>query len=164
MPAGNTYVAIATQTLGSAAASVTFSSIPSTYTDLVCIVNAGITSGIEDIALTFNSDTGTNYSRTYLYGDGSSAVSGANSNVSRIAIGSFGSGVINGTNIFSVMNYANTTTFKTVVSRGNNAGAGVLSYAGVWRNTAAITSMLLSTTGSTWMAGSTFSLYGITAA
>jgi hypothetical protein len=160
----STYEPIATQTLGSAASSVTFSSIPSTYTDLICVVNAGITSGIEDIALTFNGDTGTNYSRTFMYGDGTSAVSGRTSSAARISLGSFGSGVINGNNIFSVMNYANSTTNKTVLSRGNNTGNHTIAYVGLWRSTAAITSMLLGTTGSTWMAGSTFTLYGIKAA
>jgi len=62
------------------------------------------------------------------------------------------------------MNYANSTTNKTVLSRGNNTGNHTIAYVGLWRSTAAITSMLLGTTGSTWMAGSTFTLYGIKAA
>jgi hypothetical protein len=164
MAAGATYEPIATTTLSSAQNSVTFSSIPGTYTDLVLLTNAGITSGIEDIALQFNSDTGTNYSRTYMYGDGSSAVSGRNSSVARIALGTFGSGSINGINICHIQNYANTTTYKTVISRGSNASSVAIAYAGLWRSTSAITSMTLGTTGSTWMSGSTFTLYGIAAA
>jgi hypothetical protein len=59
MAAGNTYEAIATQTLGSAAASVTFSSIPGTYTDLVLVVAMEhVTTGTENIVMQFNGDTG----------------------------------------------------------------------------------------------------------
>jgi hypothetical protein len=65
MAAGNTYVAIAEQTLGTAAASVTFSSIPGTYTDLVLVISAQDTTN-NSFALICNSDTGTNYSRTRL--------------------------------------------------------------------------------------------------
>jgi hypothetical protein len=59
--AGNTYVAIAEQTLGTAAASVTFSSIPGTYTDLVLVLSVQDASG-NTFALQFNGDTSTNYS------------------------------------------------------------------------------------------------------
>jgi hypothetical protein len=63
MAAGNTYEAIATQTLGSAAASVTFSSIPGTYTDLVIVCTPlRVTAGAEELVFQFNSDTGSNYS------------------------------------------------------------------------------------------------------
>jgi len=160
MPA-STYEPLASVTLSTAQTSVTFSNIPQIYTDLVCVVNAGITSGIEDIALTLNGDTATNYSRTFLYGDGTSAVSGRTTSATRIALGSFGSGTINGNNIFSVMNYSNSTTFKTVLSRGNNTSNHTIAYAGLWRNTAAVTSMTFGTTGSTWMVGTTFNLYGV---
>jgi hypothetical protein len=76
MPAGNTYEAIATQTLGSAAASVTFSSIPSTYTDLVLVCNFETSSNaIAGVYIQFNGDTSTNYSSTNLIGNGSTAES-----------------------------------------------------------------------------------------
>jgi hypothetical protein len=77
MAAASTYVPIATQTLGSATASVTFSSIPATYTDLVLIVAAqNVTaSGVNNMALVLNSDGGTNYSMTRLSGNGSTVSS-----------------------------------------------------------------------------------------
>ena len=162
MPAGNTYEAIATQTLGSAAATVTFSSIPSTYTDLVLIVNSARTTSDDSVSLEFNGDTGSNYSRTILYGTGTSALSFRESNASLIEIGI--QNASNSTNIFNIMNYANTTTNKTVVARANAIGVRVSAGVGMWRNTAAITSIKLATGGSTFIAGSTFSLYGIKAA
>ena len=75
MPA--TYDKIATYTLPSATSSYTFTSIPSTYTDLVLVVSARMTGGggASAIQLQFNGDTGSNYSITTLNGDGSSATS-----------------------------------------------------------------------------------------
>jgi hypothetical protein len=162
MAAGNTYTQIASTTLGSAASSVTFSSIAGTYTDLVIVVNANVTSGTEDIALTFNGDTATNYSRTVLFGDGTTATSVRSSTQARIAIAGFGSTI--GNAIVNIQNYSNATTYKTAIARGNLTTAGTYAVVGLWRNTAAITSIGVATTGSTWTAGSTFNLYGITAA
>jgi hypothetical protein len=157
-----TYDKIATNTLGSAAASITFSSIAGTYTDLVLVVNANVTSGTEDIALTFNGDTATNYSRTLIYGDGTTAASVRSSSQARIAIAGFSSTI--GNAIVSIQNYSNATTYKTALARGNLTTAGTYALVGLWRNTAAITSLTVATTGSTWTAGSTFNLYGIKAA
>ena len=64
--ATQTYDPIASITLGAAASSVTFSNIPSTYTDLVIIFSGAITTGFDSINIKFNSDGGTNYSRTVL--------------------------------------------------------------------------------------------------
>ena len=160
MPA--TYDPIATQTLGSAASSVTFSSIPSTYTDLVLIVNSSRTTSNDSVSLEFNGDTGSNYSRLLLYGTGSSALTFRESNANLIEIGI--QDTSNCTNIFNVINYANTTSNKSVVARANATGVRVSAGIGVWRNTAAINSIKLATGGSTFIAGSTFTLYGIKAA
>ncbi len=103
----STYEKIATTTLGSAALSVTFSSISASYTDLVLIVD-GSTASASGLALQFNGDTGNNYSDTYIYGDGSSAASGRNSNVSGTYIGYFGTTQSN--TIAQIANYSNTTT------------------------------------------------------
>ena len=73
----STYTPIARQTLGSAAASVTFSSIPQGYTDLVLVMNLGAATS-DYVQIVLNSDTAnTLYSGTYLLGNGSSASSGA---------------------------------------------------------------------------------------
>jgi hypothetical protein len=167
MAAGNTYEAIATQTLGSTAATVTFNSIPSTYTDLVLVISAIATTSVGgDIVIQFNSDTGSNYSGTYLWGNGTSAGSTRGSNATYSLIDYYAEMDTSVANrIVSIQNYSNTTTFKTFLSRANNAGRGTDAIVGMWRSTAAITSLLLDVTSTNdFAAGSTFSLYGIKAA
>ena len=160
----STYEPIATTTLGSAQSTVTFSSITGTYTDLVIIANTKNTANSGDeVGIQFNSDTGSNYSRTRLFGDGSSVASGRSTNTNKGALG------INDTSNFvpiiaNVQNYANSTTNKTVISRGNSGGYAS-AYVSLWRNTAAITSItLLPDSGTTFTSGCSFTLYGIKAA
>lgn len=169
--ATNTYTAIATQTLGTAAASVTFSSIPSTYTDLVLVVQTKQSVASSYSGIQFNSDTGTNYSNTLLYGNGSSAGSVRGSNNPKIyplfnTYESTSNWMISTINI---MNYANTSINKTVILRANDSSQVTQAVVGTWRNTGAITSITYGTQtdgGGTagLAAGSTFSLYGIAAA
>jgi hypothetical protein len=169
MPAGNTYSQIASTTLGSAAASVTFSSIAGTYTDLVIVSSAANTAiNANGMGIRFNSDSATNYSKTYLYGDGSSVVSGRGTNQTNISISNM---PISSTGVFAatithIQNYSNATTYKTVLSRGGGANTGnlVIAYVGTWRSTAAITTIDLINDSGNFAAGSTFNLYGITAA
>jgi hypothetical protein len=164
MPVSNTYEPIATTTLISAVPSVTFGSIPQTYTDLVLIYNG--TSGITNLPIRFNSDTGSNYSYIRTFGDGSTAYSDREPGLSYgvYAIGSSERTLAT----ISINNYFNTTTFKTLLGRGNYTGSGYVSmFASLWRSTAAITSITLygNTNFSTnFSVGSTFTLYGIKAA
>jgi hypothetical protein len=169
MPAGNTYEAIATQTLGSAAASVTFSSIPSTYTDLVLVCNFETSSNaIAGVYIQFNGDTSTNYSSTNLIGNGSTAESSRASSSSFFRISGYGTGTANTlTNvaIVNIMNYANSTTYKTTISRSAIASLGTGANVGLWRATpSAITSLTLTGESQNLSTGSTFTLYGILAA
>lgn len=157
-----TYSQIATQTLGSAASSVTFSSIPGTYTDLR-IVYASTASSDAGNYLRFNSDSGSNYSRTNLYGNGSSAGSDRQSNVTGI-YGPFTMSSNVTTNFIDVMNYSNTTTNKTVLVRAGAANNSTLATVGLWRSTSAITSIVITCDGANFASGSIFSLYGIKAA
>jgi hypothetical protein len=160
-----TYEPIATQTLVSAAASVTFSSITGTYTDLVLISNTGITTGVEDQQVQFNGDTGANYSTTLLRGDGTSATSVRASSANKINwMGYMGTTLGGFVSTIQIQNYSNTTTYKTALGRGSQAEAWVTAAVGLWRNTAAITSITLIAGASTFKAGSTFTLYGIKAA
>ena len=162
----STYTPIATQTLGSAAASVTFSSIPSTYTDLIVVINGAVTSGTANCNFQLNGDTSTNYSRTALSGTGSAA------NSSRFTGSAYG--MINDygyldttyrTNMLAqFMNYSNATTFKTVLARSNNSDNGTAATVTLWRSTAAISTIYLYASSSTFITGSTFTLYGIKAA
>jgi hypothetical protein len=158
----NTYVALDKVTLGTAASTVTFTSIPQGYTDLVIICQNGNTSGSRaDIGLRFNGDSGSNYSRTNVLGTGTSALSARFTNETAMnLLGYPASGEINQT-ITQIMNYSNSTTYKTVLNRLNNLGYETMASVGLWRNTAAITSVEVRISSNTMPAGSTFSLYGI---
>ena len=133
----STYTPIASVTLSSAQSSVTFSGIPQTYTDLVLVSNAVLSSSV-GFGIYFNGDTGSNYSFTYLYGDGSSAASGRNNNTARINIGN--GGTTYSTYRANIQNYSNSTTFKTVVSNGGMASEIAIAFVGTWRSTAAVNS------------------------
>jgi len=163
-----TYEPIATQTLGSAVQTVTFSSIPATYTDLVFVVNAQA-SLQSDLYLTFNGDTSALYSNTTLYGDGSTAGSTRNSRgnafMTLTYYGNLTTTAGASVHIVNVMNYSNTTTNKTVLSRCNAAAAGVDASVGMWGSTSAVSSVTFDLPSTrTFSAGSTFTLYGIKAA
>lgn len=160
-----TYEPIQSTTLTSAASDVTFSSIPGTYTDLVISCSFGATGASQDFTYQFNGDTGTNYSVTILYGNGSSAVSTRETSVNYIKCDSTGvSTTLQAIDIINVMNYANTTTYKTAITRASDASKSTETAVGLWRSTAAITSIKLAMTGNTLLSGSTFTLYGIKAA
>jgi hypothetical protein len=155
-----TYTPIANTTLTSAAASYTFSSIPSTYTDLV-LVFSGTAVSSDTMYYQFNNDTTALYSDTYMFGDGT-AGSGRHANYGYILAG--GINTTQSHQVINIMNYANTTTNKTTLLRGNASGvAATVAFVGMWRSTAAITSIKLSI-AATFATGSTFTLYGIKAA
>jgi len=164
MAAGSTYTPIATQTLGSAQASVTFSSISGSYTDLVLIGSVSATAGNDDIRINFNSDTGSNLSSTILYGDGTSAASARRTSMTETELDWTGIGTGQGNILINVMNYANTTTYKTALARCSFAAKGANASVVLWRSTAAITSIKIALPSQTFASGSTFTLYGIAAA
>lgn len=159
MTAGPTYFPIATYTAPSTQTSVTFSAIPSTYTDLVLVIEGAATTA-GNFAFQFNGDTGTNYSDTVVYSDGSSAASNRRSNQ---AYGYFGiTYASQGATIANIMNYANTSTYKTSISRSNNASNRLEARVVLWRSTAAINSIKI--LEGSYASGMIFTLYGITAA
>ena len=163
MPA--TYEPIATITLGSGVTSYTFSSIPSTYTDLVLIGDWSIsTAGGAATVVQFNGDTGTNYSNTYIYGTGSAAGSGRGSNSTNFGIGYETAANTRQNTIVYFMNYSNTTTFKTSLTKNSAPSLQYVAYVSLWRSTAAISSIKLDNLGASFVSGSTFTLYGIAAA
>ena len=158
----STYDKIATNTLGSAAASVTFSSIPLTYTDLVLVQVSQITTGAGTGTIQINGDIASNYSNTFLTGNGSTATSTRNS--STVIFSGDASATDLQTSIYSFQNYANTTTYKTVLIRSNVASGSLSAVVGMWRSTTALDAIKVGTNTSTFIAGSTFTLYGIKAA
>jgi len=163
-----TYEPIATTTLGSNAASITFSSITSTYTDIVVVGRmVAASGGSNNVRMRFNGDSNTNYSLTWLYGDGSSAGSFRNTSINGITMSYPNSS--NGVNpefIVHVQNYSNSTTYKTALVRNSWAGTNGAASAqvGLWRSTSAINEISFHTTNTDLGAGMTITLYGIKAA
>ena len=167
----STYTLISSNVLSSSAASVTFSAIPSTYTDLMLRVSvrlvAGSGSTIQDLIVKFNGTT-TNYSITQLTGDGSTAASGRISNTTRILLSNVVDGDATSNTFGSVEIYVPSYTAsqnKPVSAFGaseNNATlAGLSATAGLWRDTTAISSIELSNATANLVSGSSFYLYGI---
>jgi hypothetical protein len=162
-----TYEKIATTTLGSDTASVTLSSIPSTYTDLVFIMNGSDTGSVQ-LGIQFNSDTGSNYSMNNMTGNGTlvQAYTGAIYNLIQFGYDAYLNSGFNYNNVINIQNYSNTTTYKTLIGRANNGNTGVTATVGLWRSSSAITSMTLlqSYGSSSFKTGTTFTIYGIKAA
>jgi len=155
-----TYTPLATVTLGSTASSVTFSSIPATYRDLILIIEGKKASTARDVYVTFNDDTNnSNYPRVLMYGTGSSAASAAN-NYRGIGNAS-PAGVVNR---IQIMDYSATDKHTTSLVRWDDAGSNTVAVAGRWANTAAINKIQLSLDdASNFSSGSTFNLFGVIA-
>lgn len=170
MAAGNTYVALASTTTSGSVATITLSSISGAYTDLILVGDGRNNAGGWGWRIRFNGDTASNYSWTDLEGNGSTAASFRGSSVNLIYTSYNNTSIGNSQSnqILQINNYSNTTTYKTVLSRTNaatsNAYPGTNAGVGLWRSTAAITSITITTSGSYMIDGTTFSLYGIAAA
>jgi hypothetical protein len=167
--AANTYTLISSQVLGSATATVTFNSIPSTYTDLILRVSARSTGNIDLVTLTFNGDTATNYSRTMLRGSGSAADSSTQSSQTSLSLdgttdpSSYTANTFASCDIYipSYTASQNKPNSSFGATETNATAAYIISQANLWRNTAAITSIALGPSGTTFVTGSSFYLYGI---
>lgn len=174
------FESIATVSVGSGgAATVTFSSIPATYTHLqlrILAQNDRATFGFDAIGFTFNSVGGTSYANHSLRGDGSSAVSDASVNDATISaprvIGTT-TGSSFGVLIIDILDYANTSKYKTTRTLGGvdvngtvgGLGGAVGLSSGLFKDLTAISSIIF-TPGSatTFSQYSHFALYGIKAA
>jgi hypothetical protein len=166
-----TYDLIASQTLGSAAAAITFSSIPSTYTDLR-LVFTGTASIAADFLYQFNNDGTTIYSQTFINGDGSTASAGTGATLSRIDVNyAFGALSLTVPKMFTldIFSYAG-STYKTALYTwigDENGGVKTAVVAGIslYRSTSAINAIkLFPASSANLLSGSTASLYGIKAA
>ena len=168
MAAGNTYVPIATTTLASVTQNLSFTSIPSTYTDLVLVLSLRASTTASDGYFRYNNDSNSNYSDTVLRGNGTTASSVRDSNAAGMDIGTIAlssdSATFQSPTIIQIMNYANTTTYKTALIRTSNATATTSAIVGLWRSTAAINEIDIVHRGTGWAIGSTAALYGIAAA
>ena len=161
------YESIQTYTVGTAQATISFTSIPSTYTHLQLRWMSKNTSADYSIRGQFNSDTAANYSYHGLYGTGATA--GAYSGVSQTYM-AFGQGADTTANVFGVgvvdiLDYANTNKYKTTRAlsgwNANTTTGTVQLDSSSWRSTSAVTSILLSSAVGNFAQYSSFALYGI---
>lgn len=170
----NSYESIATVTVGAGgAASIDFTSIPSTYKHLQIrgiarAANAATYAGLRLQVGNGSIDTGSNYNTHDLYGDGGSAVassaaSNTNMYVGAISASSLGSNIF-GVGVIDILDYADTNKNKTVrslISTDANGSGYAYFSSGAWRNTAAINTIKLFTTAGNFVQYSQFALYGI---
>lgn len=167
----NTYKALQTVTVGAGgAASVSFTNIPATYTDLVIKASTrdartGIS--VSDIRFNFNgSGVGTSISGRYMYGTGSAVTSTTISSSGELAFGDADGATANtfGNAEIYIPNYVS-SNFKSIYSDSvaeNNATQGFqLLLAGLWSNTAPITSIAMTPFTSPFAQYTTFTLYGV---
>lgn len=159
------------QRVAGTGSSITFSSIPQTYSSLQirAISRTNQASEIDDFAIQFNADTGSNYVRHLLFGNGSVAEANNQTAQSRIVVGrgtgSSATASVFGVSITDIHDYTSTTKNKTTRTfNGYDLNATGLVYlqSGLWLSTSAITSItLFSTSSSTFQTGTTFALYGM---
>lgn len=170
MPA--TYEPIATTTLSSDTSSYTFSSISSTYTDLVLILSGyGAGSDGNSIVCRVGNgsvDSGTNYSTTRLSGSGSSSSTGRSSSSDFMRFANLTGMSTSSSNptslIVNFMNYSNTTTYKTILNRVNQVNGsypGLEAIVNLWRSTSAINTIQIYPYAASFATGTQITLYGI---
>jgi hypothetical protein len=168
------YYSIATTTVGvGGASSITFSSIPSTYTHLqIRLLGRTNRAAASDyVTIILNSDSGANYSYHYLQGDGSSATAGASTGSVYLFLdklpGANASANVFGAAVFDLLDYTNTSKYKTNRSLGgyDNNGDGIIEFdSGNWRSTSSVTAITLTPgAGTLFSQYSSFALYGVNA-
>ena len=163
-----TYEPIATTTVsGSSVSDITFTGISSSFTDIIIVCSLKVVTSATNTWIRVGNgtiDTGSNYSWTRLLGDGSSAISSRGSNVN--------DGVIIGdayttnftADLIHIQNYANTTTYKTILTRNNFAANLTQAAVGLWRSTSAINQIRIYGSSRNLDIGSSVTLYGIKSA
>lgn len=161
MAAGSTYTPIATTTLASTTANYTFSSIPSSYTDLILVAQAKNPTAGDNLVYNLNGAT-SGYSNTRVIGNGSTATSSKTTNFPVALVGNVATEW--GTFITHFMNYSNTTTYKSFITRCSYASAETQESINLYQSTSAISSIKISMSDQSFSAGTTFTLYGIAAA
>jgi hypothetical protein len=157
---------IETKTLTSAAASIEFTSIPQTFTDLVFLISARSSRSAlgDSLLLQFNGSS-SGFSGRYLDGTGSARGTGTQARFGATFPGATATANTFGNGSLYIPNYTGSTNKSYSVdgvTENNATTAFQIIYAGLWSNTAAITSVLFQPdTGPNIVADSTISLYGI---
>lgn len=157
-----TYTPLATVTLVSAAASVTFSSIPATYRDLIIVTDTLNSTGSENFKMRLNSDSGGNYLMAAMRGNGSTAsASNITSTAAFLDNEAFGDAANRHNHIIQLLDYSATDKHKASLSRAYSGNRAVDAIAIRWSNTSAITTIRLFYEVGNINSGSRFDLYGI---
>jgi len=150
-----TYTPLATVTLGSSASSVTFSSIPATYRDLILVITGTVATST-NLSISLNGDTGSNYTSVFASGNGSTSSSGTGTessmDLARLE-------TAQRTNKIEFMDYSATDKHTTALIR-----RATLMAAHRWANTSAVTSIVIAPiVATTFDSGTTFNLWGVIA-
>ena len=163
------YDSIATTTVGAGgASSISFTSIPSTYTHLqVRLFGRQSTGGFDQAHLQFNTDTGNNYATHNLNGNGSTAGAGATTSTNKISVSAFPGSNQNanvfGASVIDILDYTNVnkyTTTRALAGVDNNGDGYAWFASGVWMNTAAVTGITL-VCGGNFVQYTSAALFGI---
>ena len=166
------YYALASTTVPSGGvASVSFAGIPTGYQhlELRMFAHSNRATNPEYLKINFNGDTAANYSWHYLYGQGATAGVGAGANAAYMFSQYYGGAAQNantyGSGITEILDYASTNKYKTIrdlAGYDDNGNGSVSMQSGSWRNTAAISSIVITPGGGTLIAQySSFALYGV---
>jgi hypothetical protein len=162
MPAGvSAYTALANVTLGSAATTVTFSSISQSYRDLVLVSSIRVTAGSAYARMRFNNDTGNNYFAEAAW---ASAATELSDSFLYFRVQGYSPNTAFMTSVTNILDFTASDKHKPLLMRTNTiSDSGVEMQAIRWANTSAITSLAISSSSGNIDAGSTFALYGVSA-
>ncbi len=165
------YDSIATAVGTGSSGTITFSSIPSTYTHLQIRYIGRVTNSdtADNIFVQFNSDTGSNYAWHYLEGDGASTAASGSSSQSKILSGRVSAATaaadVMGVGVIDILDYANANKYKTLrtlTGQDRNGGGVSVMTSGLWQNTAAVSTITITNGSATnFTTATSFALYGI---
>jgi hypothetical protein len=155
------FTVLGNTTLATASASVTFSSIPGGYKDLVIFTNYLGNGGESGTRYRFNSDSGANYSYVLAQGDGTNASWGSSSSFTGVIGFATATATVAALQKLQISDYAATDKHKSVLVRSDRANQLTAMAAARWANTSAITNITINSLGSNFAAGSTFRLLGV---
>jgi hypothetical protein len=162
------YDSIATTTVGAGgSATITFSSIPQTYTHLQVRFTSLTTVNGGSPLVRFNSDSSASYSNHTLFGNGSTAGAGSNVSNSGMYVGGSDTGTFTTSPfvaVIDVLDYTSVNKNKTIrtLSGVDANGSGEINlFSGAWYNTSAISTLTITAPGRTFAEYSQFALYGV---
>lgn len=164
---------IAETILSSPSGSITFSSVPSTFTSLVLVYQCRGSDVVQqsELRVRLNGDSGSNYNSQLVAGNNTTAFAAVQSSGTYGHAGyitaSLATAGYSSSGSVEIPNYTGTTFFKNAIYQTtrdvNGAGVNMVHYRGhiVWKSTTAVSSITLTLNGGQFVTGSFFKLYGI---